>query len=53
MPWNNTEMCYNNTTFGKKGTFCQILERADVRLPDADFFWIISGTANVNYEQWI
>ena len=27
MPWNNTEMCYNNTTFGTRGTFCQILQR--------------------------
>ena len=28
MPWNNTEMHQNNTTFGKKVTFCQILQRA-------------------------
>ena len=28
MPSNNTEMRENNTTFGKKATFCQILQRA-------------------------
>ena len=35
MPWNNTEMRYNNTTFGTKARFYQMLQRA------ASNYWML------------
>ena len=37
LPWNTL----NNTVFLKKGTFLSNVTRGSVRLPKADFFWII------------
>ena len=34
-------MPQNNTTFGKKGNFLSNITKGSVRLPDADFFWVI------------